>query len=54
MDSKKIKNSAKKDKKREYGEALPYCMKAPAAEHSRANDNDEPCDDGRNGNLDEQ
>ena len=32
---------------------LPHCTKAPAAEHARANDEDEPCDDSR-GNVDEK
>ena len=30
-------------------EQLPPCTKAPDAEHARANDDDEPCDDGRAG-----
>ena len=35
------------DKKSE--EKLPYCTTAPSGEHSRAGDDDEPCDDGRAG-----
>ena len=54
MTDKGIQKSAKKRKKRETKEPLPFCMKAPDPEHSRAHDNDEPCDDGRTGNLDEQ
>lgn len=54
MESKKIKKPIKKVKKRETEESMPYCMKAPGAEHSRAHDIDEPCDDGRTGNLDKQ
>ena len=30
---------------------LPYCTTAPSAEHARASDEDEPCDDGREGNI---
>ena len=32
---------------------LPYCTTAPAAEHYRAEDEDEPCDDSR-GKVDEK
>ena len=34
-------------------ERLPYCRHAPSAEHGRAHDDDEPCDDGRTGKLEE-
>ncbi len=54
MENKGIKKFVKKGKKRKAEEHLPFCMKAPGAEHSRAHDNDEPCDDGRTGNLDER
>jgi hypothetical protein len=54
MTNKEIKESANKDKKKKIEENLPFCIKAHDAEHSRAHDNDEPCDDGRAGNLDEQ
>ncbi len=30
-------------------EAKPYCTTAPSAEHARAQDEDEPCDDSRGG-----
>ena len=50
MESKEIKKYVKNDKKRKTEEPLPYCMKAPGAEHSRAHDIDEPCDDSRTGN----
>jgi hypothetical protein len=30
-------------------EKLPPCTTAPAAEHARAHDEDEPCEDGRAG-----
>jgi len=39
----------KKSKKVNADEKLPYCTTAPSAEHARASDNDEPCDDGREG-----
>jgi hypothetical protein len=35
----------KKDREGEAG--LPYCTSAPSAEHARAYDEDEPCDDSR-------
>ena len=40
----------KKDE--EVEEELPYCTSAPSAEHTRAYDEDEPCDDSRAGNKD--
>jgi hypothetical protein len=36
-------------KKKRPDEELPACTTAPSAEHSRASDDDEPCDDGRSG-----
>jgi hypothetical protein len=33
-------------------EKLPPCIVAPSAEHARSNDSDEPCDDGRAGQID--
>ena len=53
MESREIKKSIKNHNKRETGEGLPFCMKAPDPEHSRAHDSDEPCDDARTGSLDE-
>ena len=43
-------NKQERNKKRNV-EELPYCTTAPSAEHLRANDEDEPCDDGRAGNV---
>jgi hypothetical protein len=43
----------KKGKKKNADEKLPYCTTAPSAEHARASDDDEPCDDGREGSIDE-
>jgi hypothetical protein len=34
-------------KKKEAAEPLPSCTTAPSAEHARAHDEDEPCDDAR-------
>ena len=41
-----------KDKKKKVEEKLPHCTTAPSAEHARAHDDDEPCDDGRAGDVD--
>ena len=45
----------KKDKKKinkEPVEALDYCTTAASAEQARAHDDDEPCDDSREGKVD--
>jgi hypothetical protein len=42
-----------KGKKKTVDEKLPYCTTAPSAEHARASDDDEPCDDGREGDIDQ-
>lgn len=41
-----------KDKKKKSDEKLPYCTTAPSAEHARARNDDEPCDDGKTGDVD--
>ena len=47
----KIKeNSNRKKKKAEKD--LPFCTTAPDAEHVRAHNEDEPCDDSRSGSVD--
>ena len=38
-----------KKKKGKGDEELPFCTTAPSAEHSRADEEDEPCDDFREG-----
>jgi len=38
-----------KKKKKKADEELPFCTTAPSAEHSRADEEDEPCDDFREG-----
>jgi hypothetical protein len=59
MTNNKISNDEKKEKsnviEKESGATIPkddVCQKAPEwAEHARLSDDDEPCDDGRTGNL---
>ena len=36
-------------KKKKAEEDLPFCTTAPSAEHARADAEDEPCDDSREG-----
>ena len=43
-------NSNPKKKKAE--EKLPFCNTASDAEHARADNEDEPCDDSRSGDVD--
>ena len=46
----KTKEKTEKDKERKKtDEKIPFCTTAPSAEHSRASDDDEPCDDSRAG-----
>lgn len=40
-----------KGKKKNVDEKLPYCTTSPSAEQSRSDDDDEPCDDGRGGDI---
>jgi hypothetical protein len=46
-EEKKPEEQVKKKKKKE--EERPFCTTAPSAEHSRADEEDEPCDDFRDG-----
>ncbi len=46
-EEKKEEEQVKKKKKKE--EELPFCTTAPSAEHSRADEEDDPCDDFREG-----
>ena len=41
------KQEVKKKKKKKEDWPLSHCTKAPAAEHFRSSDDDEPCDDAR-------
>ena len=43
---KTCKEETKKGKKKAE-EPLPFCIKAPSAEHARGSNEDEPCDDSR-------
>jgi hypothetical protein len=43
-----------KKKKDEQVWPLPYCTTAPSAEHTRATDEDEPCDDARGKEIEEK
>lgn len=52
MDEKKQNDEQGKTKKQKDEEALPFCTTAPSAEHTRASNDDEPCDDGRSGDID--
>jgi len=45
------KEAKEKAKKKEEKEKLPFCTTAPSAEQARASDDDEPCDDGRSGDV---
>ncbi|MBW2027778.1 MAG: hypothetical protein JRH06_14280 [Deltaproteobacteria bacterium] len=47
-EERKEEGKAKK-KKWKPGNSLPYCTNAPSAEHARAELEDEPCDDFREG-----
>ncbi|MDY7031936.1 MAG: hypothetical protein SVY10_08505 [Thermodesulfobacteriota bacterium] len=51
MEEKKVNEKEKDDqeKGRKPEEKIPFCTTAPSAEHSRASDDDEPCDDSRAG-----
>jgi hypothetical protein len=45
------KEKDKKKKKRKQEAPLPFCTTAPAAEHARGYEEEEPCDDGRSGKI---
>ncbi len=51
MDEKKLNEPEEKvEKKKEKAEEKePFCTTAPSAEHARADEEDEPCDDSRAG-----
>jgi hypothetical protein len=50
MQGKTEEPGGKQENKKKSREDLPYCTTAPSAEHMRAHEEDEPCDDGRAGN----
>lgn len=49
----KQENLEKKEKENSSEQKLPYCTTAPSAEHVRAKEEGEPCDDFRSGNVGE-
>jgi hypothetical protein len=49
MTEKKKTAPKEERKKKKAAEPLPSCTTAPSAEHERAYDKDEPCDDARGG-----
>ena len=51
MEEKEEKNPEEQveKKKKKADEELPFCNTAPSAEHSRADEEDDPCDDFREG-----
>lgn len=55
MEEKTIDKQERKDKRPEKNaeETLPHCTTAASAEHARATSDDEPCDDGRTGEIDQ-
>jgi hypothetical protein len=48
MEEKEKKDLEEKSKKKP-AEPLPFCTNAPSPEHSRGLNDDEPCDDSREG-----
>ena len=48
MEEKEEKKEEERVKKKKE-EELPFCTTAPSAEHSRSDEEDEPCDDSREG-----
>ena len=56
MEEKQMETHEEKNKetKKKVEEELPPCTTAPDAEHARAHDEDEPCDDGRAGGTDKE
>ena len=49
MEDEKEKASAEKADENNSEEKLPFCTTAPSAEHARGEDDDEPCEDFRDG-----
>ena len=48
-EQKESEEEAKRKKKKKSEEPLPFCTTAPSAEHARGSNEDEPCDDSREG-----
>ena len=53
-EEKEKKQESGKKKKEDQEWPLPYCTTAPAPEHFRADDSDEPCDDARATEFEEE
>ena len=51
IDVRTTEKSEKTKKKKEEIDPPDFCTQAPSAEHARAGDANEPCDDGRGGNV---
>lgn len=51
MDNKKTEELEKNKEANESEGELPFCTTAASAEHSRAANENEPCDDGRAGKV---
>ena len=49
MEDQKKNNPEEKTEETKKEDTLPFCTTAPSAEHARATNEDEPCDDGRAG-----
>jgi hypothetical protein len=49
MEEQEKKEKEEQPKKKEEAESMPFCTTAPSAEHARAEEDDEPCDDSRSG-----
>ena len=49
MAEEKEANVENAEKLKKEKQPLPFCTTAPSAEHARAENDDEPCDDGRAG-----
>ncbi|MFH1122608.1 MAG: hypothetical protein V1758_03000 [Pseudomonadota bacterium] len=48
MKDQEKEETQEEEKKKKEGK-MPFCTTAPSAEHARADDEDEPCDDSRAG-----
>ena len=49
MEEQEKEDVEEQPKNKEKDASLPFCTTAPSAEHARAEDEDEPCDDSRTG-----
>ena len=49
MEDRKENTSAEEVGEKDRDDKLPFCTTAPSAEHARGEDEDEPCEDFRDG-----